>query len=113
VVLRARVWRGMFRLRRRFRSSSQRKDVRRGFFVVSWAPAGTEPDHMSPRMPRILAESSRAEAFSDGVLAIAITLLVLDLHPGTATGRSGQTCWRNGRPTWPTWRPSSTSAWSG
>jgi uncharacterized membrane protein len=42
---------------------------------------------MSP--PRILAESGRVEAFSDGVLAIAITLLVLDLHTEDRPGFVG------------------------
>jgi uncharacterized membrane protein len=37
----------------------------------------------------MLAESNRVEAFSDGVLAIAITLLVLDLHTGSMPARSG------------------------
>jgi uncharacterized membrane protein len=39
--------------------------------------------------PRILAESNRVEAFSDGVLAIAITLLVLDLHTAGHPGHVG------------------------
>jgi uncharacterized membrane protein len=37
--------------------------------------------------PRLLAESNRVEAFSDGVLAIAITLLVLDLRTGDHSGQ--------------------------
>lgn len=38
---------------------------------------------------RRLATTGRVEAFSDGVLAIAITLLVLDLHASTERGGVG------------------------
>jgi len=49
--------------------------------AVTWPSTdGTEPGDVSSARPRLLAETNRVEAFSDGVLAIAITLLVLDLH---------------------------------
>ncbi|GAC1374922.1 MAG: TMEM175 family protein [Acidimicrobiales bacterium] len=44
---------------------------------------------MSEGSARAIAGSGRVEAFSDGVLAIAITLLVLDLHSGTRPGAVG------------------------
>jgi uncharacterized membrane protein len=45
--------------------------------------------------------TSRIEAFSDGVLAIIITIMVLELkapHGHSLTARS--TCWRQRSPTW-------------
>jgi uncharacterized membrane protein len=47
------------------------------------------PGQVTPRAGRTLAESGRVEAFSDGVLAIAITLLVLDLHTASEPGLVG------------------------
>ncbi len=44
-----------------------------------------------------LAESNRVEAFSDGVFAIALTLLVLDLHAPTGPGSFASTL----RDEWP------------
>lgn len=48
-----------------------------------------DADETSEPVPRVLAESNRVEAFSDGVLAIAITLLVLDLRTANHVGQVG------------------------
>ena len=47
-------------------------------------------------------EAARIEAFSDGVIAIAITLLVLDVHvPALASADGGPTLWRRLADLWP------------
>jgi uncharacterized membrane protein len=58
--------------------------------VTSTFPGDGEPAETGAATPRPLAESSRVEAFSDGVLAIAITLLVLDLRTGDHAGQVGK-----------------------
>jgi len=48
----------------------------------------------------MLSETSRVESFSDGVFAIAITLLILDVHvPGSSQGHLGSALARQ----WPTY----------
>ena len=44
--------------------------------------------------------TGRLEAFSDGVFAVAITLLVLDIHPPT-DARGGSDLWRRLGDLWP------------
>jgi uncharacterized membrane protein len=48
------------------------------------SPTENQPTPGTPN--ERLAESTRVEAFSDGVFAVAITLLVLDLHTPTGKG---------------------------
>lgn len=49
----------------------------------------TGPGHDDPDGSVPPAEGNRVEAFSDGIFAIAITLLVLDLRPPAAAGHFG------------------------
>ena len=56
------------------------------------------------RVDRLLAETSRVEAFSDGVFAIAATLLVLTLTvPTVREAASGRLLWHELLQRWPTY----------
>ncbi|WP_308194999.1 TMEM175 family protein [Paenarthrobacter sp. AR 02] len=58
------------------------------------------------------SDTGRAEAFSDAVIAIVITLLVLELQPPETEPGGGGGCWRhcwvNGRHIWRTRPPTCT-----
>ena len=60
----------------------------------------TEP---ADRRRRFSLRTSRMEALSDGIFAIASTLLVLDLAYRPRTGTSATVSSSSGPPTSPTW----------
>jgi hypothetical protein len=65
----------------------------------------SEAGHEAEGPPRW--ETNRVEAFSDGVFAIAITLLVLEIKVDPSEfDHLAARCWTSGPPIWPTSRAS-------
>jgi transmembrane protein TMEM174 (potassium channel) len=61
----------------------------------------SDADGSEERFARLSA-TSRVEAFSDGVFAVVMTLLILDLGvPDVAPAGLARGCWHSGRRTWP------------